>query len=345
MLSSLEQNRWLRVARAALSNRKSRRARRIRVSALTVALSFVLAGWTLDWHVQSSDGPPEQTAGVPVAMADLEAELGESVHLPMEVNERVEFWMTRYLNNPTAFQETLSKAGLYSEMIREKLHERGMPQELLYLAAIESEFSTGARSRVAATGMWQFMGPTARAYGLRVDAYVDERRDPIRATEAALDYLNALYDRYDSWYLAAAAYNAGPTRVSRALRRHADGRVGNEALYWEIVDHLPAETQEFVPKLLAATTLARNPAKYGLEFDLVASYEFDLVWVPGGTEVREVAGALGLAEERLRALNPHLTRGVTPPDAAFGLRVPVGMAPRAVASLSPRAQKVRRADD
>jgi len=345
MLSSLEQNRWLRVAKAALSHPKSRRARRFRLSALTLALTFVLAGWTLDRHVQRSAVPIGQTAGVPVAMADLEAELGEAVHLPMEVNQRVEFWMTRYLNNPRAFQVTLSKAGLYSGMIREKLRERGMPQELLYLAAIESEFSTGARSRVAATGMWQFMSPTARAYGLRVDAYVDERRDPIRATEAALDYLNALHERYGSWYLAAAAYNAGPTRVTRALRRHADGRMGDEALYWEIVDHLPAETQEFVPKLLAATTLARNPEKYGLEFDPVASYEYELVWVPGGTLVSEVAQALGVAEQRIRTLNPHLTRGITPPEAAFGLRVPVGMASRAVASLSPRAVALRLADD
>ena len=270
MHASLDQHRWNDVARAALVTHRTSRENGVRVVGLLLALTLVVAGWALDIHARDKGiARLDGDSVVPVALADLEAELGTAVSLPVEVNERVAFWMERYLERPQAFQEILSRAGLYSEMIRQKLHDRGMPQELLYLALIESEYLTGARSRVAATGMWQFMSPTARAYGLRVDAYVDERRDPIRATDAALDYLMVLHKRYGSWYLAAAAYNAGPTRVSRALREHAGGRTGDEALYWAISMHLPRETADFVPKLLAAITLARNPARYGLEFEAV----------------------------------------------------------------------------
>lgn len=346
MFASLDQNRWNDVARATLSTRRTPKQKRARVFGFLVALALVVGGWALD--AVASDralSPIGGDAVVPAALADLEAELGTAVSLPVEVNERVAFWMERYLSQPQAFQDVLSRAGLYSEMIRQKLRERNMPEELLYLAMIESEYFTGARSKVAATGMWQFMSPTARAYGLRVDAYVDERRDPIRATDAALDYLAVLYERYDSWYLAAAAYNAGPTRVSRILTRHAGGRTGDEALYWEISAHLPRETAEFVPKLLAATTLARNPERYGLEFEAVQPYEYDVVWVPGSTRLASVALGLGVEERSLWSLNPHLMQGITPPEDAFGLRVPIGMASRVVAVLSPRSRRSRRADD
>jgi peptidoglycan lytic transglycosylase D len=346
MHASLDRNRWDGVAKAMLRRRRSPRHQRLRFFGLVLALVLVLMGWALEsragdvgWATMDGDSV------VPTALADLEAELGAAVHLPVEVNERVAFWMQAYLARPEGFQEILSRAGRYSAMIRGKLRDREMPEELLFLAMIESEYSTGARSPAAATGMWQFMGPTARAYGLRVDEYVDERRDPIRATDAALDYLSVLHDRYGSWYLAAAAYNAGPTRVSRVLRQHAEGRTGYEAIYWEIVDHLPRETADFVPKLLAATTLALDPGRYGLEFDPVEPYLYDIVWVPGGTRLSSVAGGLDIAEARLFLLNPHLTRGVTPPENAFGLRVPVGMSTRTVAALSSRRARSRLADD
>jgi len=131
--------------------------------------------------------------------------------------------------------------------------------------------------------VWQFMRPTAKQFGLRVDAWVDERRDPVKATDAALDYLAYLHARYGSWYLAAAAYNAGPSRVDRVLKRHGGARPGDENVYWKIVDHLPRETREYVPKILAATTLARQAERYGFHVKPVAAYEYDRVWVPQGT--------------------------------------------------------------
>ncbi len=269
------------------------------------------------------------------------AELAPSLSLPMEVNEEVEHWMERYLTDQRpVFRQYLEREGLYSEMILDALHRRGMPQELLYLAAIESGFSPGASSPVSATGLWQFMGPTAEAFGLRIDAYVDERRDPVRATEAALDYLSTLHDRFGSWYLAAAAYNAGPSRVARLLKAHTDDSQEAEDLYWEIVDHLPRETRAYVPKMLAAVLLAQAAHQYGFDVKPANPIRFDRVWVPGGTSLRTVAKAVGAPLARIRELNPQLLRGVTPPGETFGIRVPVGSSPKLVASLGGHWRRV-----
>src|SRR5690606_13234262 len=210
------------------------------------------------------------------------SELAPTVELPLEVNARVEKWMRRFMTDQkSTFQTFLAREGVFAPMIRGKLRERGMPQVLLYRAMFEVGLSPRATSRVSAAGVGQFVGPTARQYGLRVDRWVDERRDPVKATDAALDYLEYLHGRYDSWYLAAAAYNAGPGRVDGVLRRHAEGRKGEEAIYWEIIDHLPRETRDYVPKILAATALARQAERYGFKVDSTAiPYEYDRVWVP-----------------------------------------------------------------
>ena len=265
---------------------------------------------------------------------------------PMEVNEAVEFWVLRLTSDrKSVFEYALSRAGLYSDMIQTKLRERGMPEELLYLALIEADFHTDARSRVSATGMWQFMEPTARGYGLRIDAHVDERYDPVRATDAALDHLNDLYQRYGSWYLAAAAYNAGAVRVSDVLWRYTDGRSGDDSLYWEIVDHLPSETANYVPKLLAVTYLARSAARYGLDVRQMDPYEYDFVWSPGGVDLADLAHSLGITAEQMYDLNPQLIRNATPPGEIYPLRVPVGMGSEVLAVLGSPNHGTRRADD
>jgi len=254
--------------------------------------------------------------------------------LPMEVNERVERWVNRFLTTRRdEFEIYLVREGLYGGMIRDRLRSRGMPEELLYLAMIESGFSPFATSRVAASGVWQFMGPTARAYGLTVDAWVDERRDPVLATDAALDYLEKLHARFGSWYLAAAAYNAGPTRVSRALHRHGAGQGGDEALYWKIIEDLPQETREYVPKILAAALLAEQAEHFGFEVEPSLPYMFDQVLIPGGTPLARVAEALDIAPSLMRQLNPHLIQGTTPPGRSYLVRVPPGESHRVVAEL------------
>lgn len=268
--------------------------------------------------------------------------------LPVEVNARVRYWMERFTTDQrSTFELYMSRKGRYEDLVVERLRRRGMPDELLYLAMIESGFLPRASSQVSAVGLWQFMGPTAQQYGLRVDNFVDERRDPLRATDAALTYLQWLHDRYDSWYLAAAAYNAGPGRVDRALRQGGSAAATDDVdLYWEIIDHLPRETREHVPKLLAATILARNAGALGFQIEPVQPYAFDRVWVPGGTTLRVVARELDVPAQLIRDLNPHLVRGVTPPGGSYGLRVPVGRTAQVVASIGGgRWGSQRAADD
>jgi membrane-bound lytic murein transglycosylase D len=289
---------------------------------------------------------PERSEVVTAPERAEEVDALAGILLPLEVNDRVEKWMRRFMTTDRrTFEVFLSRENIFASLIRGKLRERQMPEDLLYLAMIESGFSTRATSQVGAGGVWQFMSPTARQYGLRVDPWVDERRDPVKATDAALDYLGWLHERYGSWYLAAAAYNAGPGRVDRILNKHADGKKGDEDIYWEIIDHLPRETRDYVPKMLAALTLAQESGRYGFEVDPQKAYEFERVWVPGGTSLATVADRVELELAELRDLNPHLVRGVTPPGTSYGLRVPVGSSPQVMAALGTAWTRTHAADD
>jgi membrane-bound lytic murein transglycosylase D len=279
------------------------------------------------------DGRDAVELGVPVG--DVAGALVDG-RLPMQVNERVEVWVHRFLTTHRAeMEQYLVRDGLYGDLIREKLHRRGMPPELLYLAMIESGLRTSAFSPAAASGVWQFLGATARAYGLVVDGWVDERRDPVRATDAALDYLEELHAEFGSWYLAAAAYNAGPARVQLALARNGRTEGGDEAIYWEIIQDLPRETRAYVPKLLAAALVAQQAEHFGLEAEPSLPYLFDRVLVPGGTTLVDVARTLDVSPSLLRELNPHLIRGATPPGRSFPVRVPQGESHRVVLGLGP----------
>jgi membrane-bound lytic murein transglycosylase D len=279
-------------------------------------------------HLGSGE-PSGDASAVPDSVRTFGAEL------PLHVNDRVEKWMDRFqTTGRLEFARILEHSGIYDDLIRGKLRERDMPEELVYLAMMESGLSPWAVSQVSAVGMWQFMSPTAIEYGLRVDDYVDERRDPVRATDAAIDYLEWLHGRFGSWYLAAAAYNAGPSRVQRILRLHADGRTGDEDLYWEVLDHLPEETREYVPRILAATILGQDAGTFGFAASRAQPYLFDRVFVPGGTHLSRIASVLDLHPNVLRNLNPHLTRQVTPPGEIYGVRVPVGLSSQVVTSLA-----------
>ncbi|MFW6175392.1 MAG: LysM peptidoglycan-binding domain-containing protein, partial [Acidobacteriota bacterium] len=184
------------------------------------------------------------------------------------------------------------------------------------------------RSRVGATGLWQLMAPTARELGLSVDGLVDDRRDPVVATRAAMDYLAQLHLRFDSWYLALSAYNAGPARVGRALARHApDPDMAGDERYLRIRPHLPAETREFIPRLFAAAALASEPERYGFSPpDPSRALAYDQVVVPDATSMDVVAEAAGVDEDDVLRLNPHLIRGFTPPGEERVVRIPAGRA-------------------
>lgn len=275
--------------------------------------------------------------------------------ITLDHHPRVEKWLEAFQTTRRAeFVHLLEKKERFDDIITSKLRARGMPDELVYIPMIESEYSPWAVSHVSAVGLWQFMSPTAMQYGLRVDPFVDERRDPVRATEAALDYLGYLHNRFGgSWYLAAAAFNAGPGRVERVLRRHAAGKEWNDALFWEIVDYLPRETREYIPKMIAVMRLANEAeseadqvrfASDPIAPGSVTPYRYDNIFVPGGTTLYNVADALDVNAELIFALNPHLTQGMTPRGEMYGVRVPVGSGAAAVAALATH-RPMRRADD
>lgn len=246
--------------------------------------------------------------------------------LTVTSNERVDYWIDFLKGrNYDKTRLWLERSGRYAPMIREQLRSRGMPEDLIYLALIESGFSPRAYSRAHASGIWQFIEETGRRYGLRVTSYLDERRDPIKSTTAALDYLQELYKRFGSWYLAAAAYNTGENRVDRILRERVGGRRGDDALFWRIAPYLPRETRDYVPLMLAAGHIAKEPEKYGfrdLEYHL--PLDFEMISVPGGTSLRAVANAAEVSLSEMRDLNPQLLHSITPPGGDWQLRLPRG---------------------
>lgn len=196
-------------------------------------------------------------AGVPVPAAAFELDVQ---------HKQVDDWVRRFTTSLKGdFQLSLNRMGKYDDMILAKLDERKMPRELIYLAMIESNFNPTAKSPVKAVGMWQFMSATARQFGLTVGRKVDERKDPAKATDAALTYLAQLHDRFGSWYLAAAAYNSGQGTVSKAMKRVLGRTKGTDEDFFRIAKALPKETRDYVPKLIASAKVGRDPAKYGLQ--------------------------------------------------------------------------------
>ncbi len=178
---------------------------------------------------------------------------------------RIDKWITRLTTSLRGdFKQSLQRMNKYDDMITAKLDAKGMPRELIYLALIESNFNPTAKSPVKAVGLWQFMSATARQFGLSVGRRVDERKDPAKATDAALAYLDQLHDRFGSWYLAAAAYNSGQGTVSKALRATTGRATGTDADFFRILPRLPKETQDYVPKLIASARVGSDPAKYGM---------------------------------------------------------------------------------
>ena len=205
-------------------------------------------------------------------------------------HSRVDFWVNRLSTSMSAdFSKALGRMGKYSTMITDKLAAKKMPKDLIYLAMIESEFNPNAKSPVHAVGLWQFMSATARRFGLTVRGGVDERRDPARATDAAVEYLSALHDRFGSWYLAAAAYNSGEGTVLRALRRVTGRDTGTDEDFFKILPVLPKETQDYVPKLIAAAKVGNDPEQYGISVTAPSATEAVAEKVPVRAEPRRVA--------------------------------------------------------
>ena len=234
----------------------------------------------------------------------------------------------------------------YEPMIRAKMRDGGIPEDMYYLALVESGFDPNAYSRAAAVGMWQFMTSTARDMGMRVDWWIDERRDPMKSTTAAVRFLKGLREQFGSLYLAAAAYNGGPGRIARGLTRYADdleGTTGDD-LFFALAekDYLRNETREYVPQLIAAALIAKDPDRYGMKIGRLAPYAYDSVRVGPSTPLAAVAHAASEKLSSVQELNPHVLRGITPPKDSFFVRLPVGSADSFADAFAclPRSERV-----
>jgi membrane-bound lytic murein transglycosylase D len=256
------------------------------------------------------------------------AGLGPEWDLPNLDHPRIDFWVARFDTVPDMrekFQGFLDRGGRYAPYILERLEARDMPLDLLYLAMIESGFEPHATSHASAVGIWQFISATGTRFGLAIDRAVDERRDPIRATEAALDYLEYLHRRFNSWYLAAAAYNTGEGRVSRIMRQQfGRERARSEQDYYRILDRLPRETRDYVPLMIAAARITKDPAAYGFEPIVPEPMEWQEIRVAPATPLAEIASRFGIGLDELRILNPHFLIDRTPNNRSYAVRVPAG---------------------
>lgn len=251
---------------------------------------------------------------------------------PFESHSRVEYFVGRF-SGPmrVAFERAMERQSRYAPMIHERLRRGGLPEDMIYLPLIESWYDPHAYSSAAAVGMWQFMATTARGVGMRVDWWVDERRDPVRSTDGAVTYLNQLRETFDgSIYLSAAAYNGGPGRVSRGLAANASSLEGvaGEALFFALSENpqaLRAETRDYVPKLIAAALVGKDPQRYGVAARMVTPFMWDSVLVDANVPLAAVAKAAGIPLDTVKDFNPQILRGMTPPSGeAVWLRMPLG---------------------
>lgn len=263
-------------------------------------------------------------------IADAGAEAADMAwDLPNVAHDRVEFWVDFLTGRNEEYTRLwLERSTRYEPLIRRELRARGMPQDLFYFAMIESGFSNRAHSRAGAAGMWQFISETGQRYGLEVNAHVDERRDPVASTHAALDYLTDMHGDFGSWYLAAAGYNSGHNRIRRILNERFGGRGGSEETFWLIADELPQETRDYVPLMIAAARIGKDPERYGFtDLRYAAPLSYEEVIVPGGVSLAAVADLAGVEFEDVDELNAHFVLDETPANAQeVAVRLPAGSA-------------------
>jgi membrane-bound lytic murein transglycosylase D len=271
------------------------------------------------------EAAPETTAAV---RADLEATQHD---IPIPLNDRVLSYIELFQGRLRShLQSGMERGTQYLPMIQQVLRAEGLPLDLAYIPLIESAFKPTALSNKKAKGVWQFMKPTAADHGLQTNWFIDERADPEKATLAAAKYLKTLYGMFDDWHLAMASYNGGPGRMQRAVKRSGIDD------FWRLTStqkYLPRETREYVPMILAAIIIAKNPAQYG--FDLptgaVTRYEesYEKVSVPRAVDLRRVAEWTGTTIEQIQTLNPELRRWTTPLRyPSYEVKVPAGTGER-----------------
>lgn len=258
----------------------------------------------------------------------LEVEMGTSQftvvedrdgHIPLVRNKKVDQFINYFqTKGKRQFEIWLNRLDVYGPMISQILDECNLPPELLYLAMIESGLNPKAYSKAAANGMWQFIYSTGKMYGLERNWYIDERRDPEKATRAACAYITDLYDEFDNWYLALAAYNAGEGRIRRGTRLHQTSD------FWQL-HSLPRETRNYIPYFLAATIMAKSPEKFGLykKENRKAALAYDVVTIEKSADLTVLASSAETSFKTLQKLNPELRQSATP-TTAYELKIPKG---------------------
>ncbi len=296
--------------------------------------------------------PQDQESGFPsqlkppsedLAQLDESDELAEEkpYHIPMILNDSVEnhleYFKTR---GRDVFQRWLDRSARYIPVMKEIFKEKNLPEDLVYVAMIESGFNPYAVSWAKAVGPWQFMPATGKLYGLKIDWWIDERKDPIKSTQAAAEHLKDLHNLFGSWPLALASYNAGAGKVQRAvLRTRSDD-------FWDLKAsrYIRRETKNYVPKFMAATIIAKNPEAYGFTIASYEPFKFDEILIEESTDLRLIARCAESTYDEIKELNPELRRWVTPPHFdKYVLRIPSGKKDIFLANFSavPAEQKIR----
>jgi membrane-bound lytic murein transglycosylase D len=292
-----------------------------------------------DSNIPSQLKPPSED----LAQLDESDDLAEEklYHIPMILNDSVEnhleYFKTR---GREVFQRWLDRSARYIPVMKEIFKEKNLPEDLVYVAMIESGFNPYAVSWAKAVGPWQFMPATGKLYGLKIDWWIDERKDPIKSTQAAAEHLKDLHNLFGSWPLALASYNAGAGKVQRAVLRTRSED------FWDLKAsrYIRKETKNYVPKFMAATIIAKNPEAYGFTLTDYQPFKFDEVMIEESTDLRLIARCAECTYEEIKELNPELRRWVTPPHFdKYILRIPQGKRVVFLANFAavPPEQKIR----
>jgi len=280
---------------------------------------------------------PEGDAGL--EPEPLPAEGEPTYDVPVIYNDRVQFWLDFYTTRQReVFEAGLVRSGRYLDLFQQVFADEGLPLDLIPMAHVESGYKTTAYSRARARGIFQFISGTGKRYGLRIDYWADERLDPEKSARAAAAYLKDLYAEFGDWYLALAAYNAGEGKIRRAL-----ARTGRDD-FWGIAStrYLRRETKNYVPAILAAILIAKQPGRYGFEYEPEPPLVYESVEIEGAADLQVLARCAGTDLETMKSLNPSLRRYQTPPNATTAVHVPPGSAERTLAELArvPVAERV-----
>ena len=280
--------------------------------------------------------PSGVIAATPPGNGDLTDSGADLKAIPLAVNRQVLRWIDYFQGQGRPHMERyLSRSSRYMPIMKSILRKEGLPEDLIYIALIESGFSSSAKSSASAVGYWQFIKGTGNRYGLRIDSYVDERRDFIKSTQAAAGFFKVLYDLFGVWYLAIASYNVGENRVKNVVTKY------HTRDFWQLAreNKLPEETSNYVPKFIAARLIAKDPEKYGFtDIDYLPPVEFSEVEFKTAVDIKKLATELKLDYDDLRDLNPSYKRGVAPlgpgksPRGPLVLRVPKGLEAQAQAA-------------